>query len=61
MAGDVINLILNRQCVIKDDTQALDLNGGGNWRAANGEEETVDYGESRLGANEGTSILCLRF
>ena len=42
--GDVIDVRLKGECAVEDDTQTLNLRGGGHCGVVYGEGETVNFG-----------------
>lgn len=50
--GDTIDVRLKRESAVEDDTQTLNLRGGGNWRVVNGDREGVNFGKSGFGAEK---------
>lgn len=50
--SDVIDVDLERQSAIEDDTLSLDLRGGGCRGVVDGDSETVGFCEGGSGADE---------
>ena len=48
--SNTVDVHFKRECAVKDDTQALDLRGGKNYKVVSGKGKTVRLNQSRFSA-----------